>query len=348
MVCDVAYVMLCQKPSTQKWIMAVTTTTVLTAALLSTGFISIAPNLILFLFPEYDGSSNKHGPNVYLSMGQTLAAGSLLGDVVLHTLPESMDPEEDFPWILVGFTLFFVMDLVLRSQDQPPNEQEKKDSSSSSSSSSIFTAKVLLNLMADAMHNFTDGVAIGVSYADLSSLQQQQQQTDDMHNNNMSFLMGLWSLLSSSRSGGVATLSILLHEIPHELGDYAILLQSGFTKRQAILAQFGTAVAAMLGAIVGVWAAQTWTGIQYLTAGGFVYLASTSILPQVLQDSTSSSSTTNWTFRFAQLLAFLTGIAALYLVAVLEHDDDHHHHHHGGHHHHHDHHHHHHHDHQDL
>lgn len=59
-----------------------------------------------------------------------------------------------------------------------------------------------LNLAADFTHNFTDGLAIGAS-----------------------FLVG-------PAVGAVTTLTILLHEVPHEIGDFAILVQSGCTKKK--------------------------------------------------------------------------------------------------------------------
>lgn len=61
-----------------------------------------------------------------------------------------------------------------------------------------------LNLAADFTHNFTDGLAIGASF------------------------------LVSPAVGAVTTLTILLHEVPHEIGDFAILVQSGCTKKKVI------------------------------------------------------------------------------------------------------------------
>jgi len=60
-----------------------------------------------------------------------------------------------------------------------------------------------LNLAADFAHNFTDGLAIGASY------------------------------LAGRNVGVITTITILLHEVPHEIGDFAILVQSGCTKRKA-------------------------------------------------------------------------------------------------------------------
>ena len=62
-----------------------------------------------------------------------------------------------------------------------------------------------LNLAADFAHNFTDGLAIGASY------------------------------LAGHNIGLITTLTILFHEVPHEIGDFAILIQSGCTKKKVIL-----------------------------------------------------------------------------------------------------------------
>lgn len=59
-----------------------------------------------------------------------------------------------------------------------------------------------LNLAADFTHNFTDGLAVGASF------------------------------LAGNTIGVVTTLTVLLHEVPHEIGDFAILVQSGCTKRK--------------------------------------------------------------------------------------------------------------------
>jgi zinc transporter 7 len=137
--------------------------------------------------------------------------------------------------------------------------------------------------------------------------------------------------------GGLASLSILFHEVPHELGDFCSLLRAGYSKRQAIAAQFATAIAALIGTAValfvtggGIGGGNSSSGdaLLFLTAGGFLYLAATTLLPEILDDSRS----TGW-FRLGQLAAFIGGIGFLYVVSLLEeHDDGHHHHYDDGHH----------------
>lgn len=112
-----------------------------------------------------------------------------------------------------------------------------------------------LNVVIDVLHNLTDGVAIGASFA-------------------------------SGHGVGVATtISVFLHEIPHEIGDFAILVQSGLSVQSAFLLQFCTAVAAFIGTLLGL-VAKRQEGLERLvlalTTGGFLYVATVSVLPELL------------------------------------------------------------------
>lgn len=323
------------------------------SAVLATGLISLAPNLILFLFPNFgkaDPESDSKRGDVILSIGQAIAAGGLLGDVFLHTLPHTIlmdesgfEDQEDLALsvgkaILGGFIMFLVLDgliKIIRDKDECGGIEKKNESNVVSKPlSNMMTSKVILNLAADALHNFTDGLAIGASY----SISSNSSTTST-------------SVLNDQ--GTLASLSILLHEIPHELGDYSILLSSGFTKNQAIMTQFITAIAAFLGTFTGLFLSQIYELLNLtksvdkehnqdhsnrlllsFTAGGFIYLAACGIIPDLLEHKASMKA------RSLQLFAFCCGIGFMYLVAVLEHDYGI-----GGHEHHHDHHHEHHHDH---
>ena len=77
-----------------------------------------------------------------------------------------------------------------------------------------------LNLAADCFHNFTDGLAVGASF------------------------------LAGESIGMITTLTILFHEVPHEIGDFAILIQSGVPRNKAIMLQLLTAVGAITGCAV--------------------------------------------------------------------------------------------------
>ncbi|XP_038063818.1 protein catecholamines up-like [Patiria miniata] len=142
-----------------------------------------------------------------------------------------------------------------------------------------------LNLAADCTHNFTDGLAIGASF------------------------------LISRNVGIVTTITILLHEVPHEIGDFAILVQSGCSKRKAMYLQLVTAVGALAGCITALLAeggdesAPSW--ILPVTAGGFIYIATVSVIPELLQHNNIKQS-------IVEILGLLAGVGLMIVIAYIE------------------------------
>ena len=301
------------------------------AAFASTAFISLAPNFILFCLPGY--SAGDGSTSIWLSLGQSMAAGGLLGDVFLHTLDESSN-EATGIWVLGGFTFFLLSDLLIRTiQEETGGHHHHAHSStgtdhrSNNELSENGTAKrdplentyiptnrsaIILSIAGDALHNFTDGLAIGASYS--------------MAQHGGAPSATFWHLLTNHTRGGLATLSILIHEVPHELGDFCTLVRAGYSTRQAIVTQLYTAVAAFLGTATAIVVAEeAWAEerLIWITAGGFLYLAGTTLLPEVLADerifdSENKNTTSKRWLRFAQWLAFCVGISCLYVVALLE------------------------------
>ncbi len=144
----------------------------------------------------------------------------------------------------------------------------------------------VLNLAADALHNLSDGIAIGASFA------------------------------SGGGLGYSTALATLLHELPHEIGDFAVLVQSGCTKWQAIGAQFATAIAAFVGTAIGLLATKYAGMEQYLlaaTAGGFVYVSCVAVMPDILSGGNPS-----FLQGVGEVGAMCTGIALMTCVALLE------------------------------
>lgn len=144
-----------------------------------------------------------------------------------------------------------------------------------------------LNLLANSIDNFTHGLAVAGSF------------------------------LVSFRHGVLATFAILLHEIPHEVGDFAILLRSGFSRWDAAKAQLLTATAGLLGAIVAIGgsgvtsameARTSW--IMPFTAGGFLHIALVTVLPDLLEEGDRIES-------FKQFGALLLGISVMGALTVM-------------------------------
>ena len=142
-----------------------------------------------------------------------------------------------------------------------------------------------LNLAADFTHNFTDGLAISASY------------------------------LAGRHVGIITTVTILLHEVPHEIGDFAILIQSGYSKRRAMFVQLVTAVGAMTGTFCGLLAEGAGTAatawILPFTAGGFIYIATVAVIPELLEDSSVWQSV-------KEIFAIFVGVGMMVLIAYIE------------------------------
>ncbi|MBD3209437.1 ZIP family metal transporter [Candidatus Woesearchaeota archaeon] len=111
----------------------------------------------------------------------------------------------------------------------------------------------LLILTGDFIHNFLDGVLIASAY------------------------------LLDFRAGLLATISIIAHEIPQEIGDFSVLLHAGYTKAKALLLNFYSALSAVIGGVVGYF---LFSAVEIVipfvvavAAGGFIYIALTDIVP---------------------------------------------------------------------
>lgn len=144
-----------------------------------------------------------------------------------------------------------------------------------------------LNLMANSIDNFTHGLAVGGSF------------------------------LISFRVGALSTLAILVHEIPHEVGDFAILLRAGFSRWEAALAQLCTAFTGLLGAMVAVAFSEASGSIESrtswilpFTAGGFLHIALVTVLPELLREKNSWES-------FKQMSSLIAGIAVMAAMTIL-------------------------------
>ncbi|EDO48819.1 predicted protein, partial [Nematostella vectensis] len=140
-----------------------------------------------------------------------------------------------------------------------------------------------LNLFANIIDNFTHGLAIAGSF------------------------------LVSRKVGMCTTCAILLHEIPHEVGDFAILLRSGFNKKDAAIAQISTASGGIFGAVVGLiaeHAGDTTAWILPLSSGGFIYIAMVTIIPELLQEKRPMESV-------KQVIMMILGVASMALVSFL-------------------------------
>ncbi len=205
-----------------------------------------------------------------------LAAGTMMGTAFLHLLPEAVETMDSHS-VFLAVLLSFVFFFIIEKFLHWRHCHEDNCETHTFG---------YMNLLGDSFHNFLDGVIIATAY------------------------------MTSIEVGIAATLAVLVHEIPQEIGDFGVLLKAGFTVKKALLVNFFTALAAVVGGLVG-YMLSTYTDsfVQILTpfaAGSFLYIAATDLLPQLQEERVVKRSVLS-------LLIFLLGIGIMYLLQVFFH-----------------------------
>ncbi len=133
-----------------------------------------------------------------------------------------------------------------------------------------------MNLFGDAVHNFIDGMVIAASF------------------------------VTSIPLGLVTTLAIVLHEIPQEIGDFAILVFGGFSPKKALFFNFLTALASILGALVAFYLSSLVENFASFllpfAAGSFIYIAATDLIPELNKERDVKKSALQFVFFIVGLL----------------------------------------------
>ncbi|XP_062433751.1 zinc transporter ZIP13 [Rhea pennata] len=265
----------------------------------------------------------------------SFAIGGLLGNVFLHLLPEAWaytcsataGEGQSFQqqkllglWVIIGFLTFLALEKIFLEKEEkdcpgvgsdskapekirngrgfPPQKVSGRpqrvgtvsaqcNGSSLQSHPTDNRIKIsgYLNLLANTIDNFTHGLAVAASF------------------------------LVSRKVGLLTTMAILLHEIPHEVGDFAILLRAGFDRWSAAKMQLSTALGGILGACFAICAqspkgaGETVAWILPFTSGGFLYIALVNVVPDLLEEKNPWNS-------LQQVLLLCTGITVMVLLSL--------------------------------
>ncbi len=220
-----------------------------------------------------------------------LAVGALLGDAFIHLIPEAFEENENSIsvslLIVAGIFIFFLLEKLLRWHHAHADEHVMEDAMHGRHVGELRAADSLgrLILVSDGLHNFLDGIIIGVSYS------------------------------VSVEIGVASTLAIILHEIPQEIGDFGVLLHAGYTKARALWYNFLSALFAILGVLIvfmfGEQAHAIIPWILPIAAGSFIYIANADLVPE-LQKQRGGSAT------MLQLISIAIGIFAMYALVFFE------------------------------
>jgi len=153
-------------------------------------------------------------------------------------------------------------------------------------------------LLGDGVHNMADGLAIGAAFA------------------------------SGYLSGVSTSVAVLCHELPHEIGDFALLLKAGMTTKQAIFYNLVSSVLSLVGMVAGVLLGTSSNITPWIfssTAGIFLYVALVDMVPELSSGhahpiTKHSQMEGHWVVVVLQLVGMVVGVSIMLVIALYEHE----------------------------
>lgn len=223
--------------------------------------------------------------HIVLLMLVAFAAGTLLGDAFFHLLPEAIEFRDGFTtslaWVVLGgFLAFFLLETALRwhhAHGEGAHPHEPQ---------LRIAPFAWTNLAGDGVHNFIDGILVAAAY------------------------------MVDVNVGIATTIAVAAHEVPQELGDFAVLLRAGLRPARALLYNLGSALLALLGAGLMLLLPVSGDQLEYyavpLIAGGFIYIAAADLIPELHHHADSR--------RYVPVILFglVLGLVAMALLLGVE------------------------------
>ena len=200
----------------------------------------------------------------------SLAVGALLGDVFIHIIPgayEKMNDTTIISFLLIGgILIFFILEKFIHWHHHTLEHAEEHHHQ---------MGKMIL--FGDGVHNFIDGLIIASSY------------------------------MVSLEVGMATTIAVVLHEIPQEIGNFGVLIHAGYKAKKALWYNFLSALTAVIGAIValilGSVAEDFAVILLPITAGGFIYIALSDLIPELHKNHSEQS--------LVQVIAIMVGVMSM-------------------------------------
>jgi len=210
----------------------------------------------------------------------SFAAGALLATGFMEVLKEAVKiaGADAFLWTTISFAMFFLIERLFVFL----HHHDKEDPLHGKENLRIPTAFLMFG---DGLHNFIDGMSIAAGFL-------------------VNFQLGL-----------VTAIAVFVHEIPHELGDFGILIHKGWSRAGVLWLNAATGIVSILGAIVVFYLGKQFENIVpillSITAANFIYLSATNLLPEIHHKAKRS-------FAVKYTTSFFMGIILIaFLIQVL-------------------------------
>jgi zinc and cadmium transporter len=225
----------------------------------------------------------------HVSMLISYAIGTLLGAAFLEILPHAFElspsAERVSVTVLVGILLFFVLEKLMlwRHRHEGPDDAHHSHSHQNRGDHGRIATMVIVG---DTFHNCVDGVIIAGAF------------------------------LVSVELGIITALAIITHEVPQEVGDFLVLLHSGYSKAQAFAFNVLSSVAMFVGGVLAYYGLQTvhqWVPLLLgIAAASMIYVSVADLIPGLHQRRELAATV-------QQVLLIAAGIATIWLVGSLAH-----------------------------
>jgi zinc and cadmium transporter len=227
------------------------------------------------------------------------AVGAMLAAAFLHLLPEAFMQADSiealFATTLGGLLMFFLLEKAAlwrhrhaAAEDGAHGHAAGHLHGHSHGHNHAHGSRAgMLIVVGDGFHNFVDGILIAAAF------------------------------LADVRLGIATTLAIIAHEVPQEVGDFIVLLHSGYSRKKALLLNLVSSLTAVVGGVIGYFALESARGavpyVLVLTAASFIYIAVADLIPD-MHRSTDARST------LIQVLLIAAGVATIALSHFFLHD----------------------------
>lgn len=208
----------------------------------------------------------------------SFAVGTLFGGVFIHLLPTLFEHTESkatslLVFVPVGIILFFILEKFVRWRHCHDLDCEEHPQHI-----------VPLNLVGDALHNLIDGVIIGTAF------------------------------LAGPEVGIATAVAVAFHELPQEIGDFGVLIHGGLSIKKALMFNFISSLTALAGAVFALFfggVVDNFVPILLpVTAGGFIYIAGSDLIPELHHQDDPWKS-------LGQLFFMVSGLAVMYGLHVI-------------------------------